>query len=57
MKIEIPAEVYAEYKFYAAISQRSVSAVIELALKDWFESVGERHLEDAVISHLSRSVN
>ena len=57
MKIEIPAEVYAEYKVYAAISRRSVSAVIELALKDWFESVGERHLEDAVISHLSRSVN
>ena len=57
MKIEIPAEVYAEYKVYAAISQRSVSAVIELALKEWFESVGEGHLEDAAISYLTRSVN
>jgi len=53
MKIEIPAEVYAEYKVYAAIRQRSVSAVIEWALKDWFETVGE----EAVISHLSRLVN
>jgi hypothetical protein len=57
MKIEIPAEVYAEYKVYAAIRERSVSAVIECALKGWFVSVGERHLEDVVISHLGRSVN
>ena len=57
MKIEIPAEVYAEYEVYAAVRQRNVSTVIEWALKDWFESVGERHLEDAVISHLSRSFN
>jgi len=34
-----------------------VAAVIECALKEWFESVGEGHLEDVVISHLSRSVN
>jgi len=54
MKIEIPAEVYAEYEVYAAIRQRSVSAVIEWVLKDWCESVGEGHLEEAVISHLSR---
>jgi hypothetical protein len=57
MKIEIPAEVYAEYKVYAAVRERSVSAVIEWALKDWFERVAEGHLEDAAISYLSRSVN
>ena len=57
MKIEIPAEVYAEYKVYAAVRERSVSAVIKWALKDWFERVGEGHLEDAAISYLSRSVN
>ncbi len=57
MKIEIPAEVYAEYKVYAAVRERSVSAVIESALKDWFERVGEGHLEEAVILYSGRSVN
>ncbi len=57
MKIEIPAEVYAEYKVYAAVRERSVSAVIEWALKDWFERIGEGHLEEAVLAYAGRPVN
>jgi hypothetical protein len=56
MQITIDTETYRRYQLYAAAIPRAkalpeeerVDRVIAYALRDWMESVGQGHIEDAV---------
>jgi hypothetical protein len=48
MRITLKGEAYESYRLYAKLKHISVGSVVNYALKDWMESVGEGYIEDAL---------
>ena len=58
LQLVLDAETYRQYKLYIASvpaaraipETNRLQAVIRYALRDWMESIGEGHIEDALLT-------